>query len=103
MLETLVMLKYDCKQETGKWLKPRRYTMSDFHDRLLKAAGAASVGGSVGASIGGSVVSAVSGIGGSVFGPAGTFFGAAVGTGVGASVGGAIGAVSGFFGALLSD
>ena len=50
--------------------------MSDFLDRLLKAAGAASVGGSVGASIGGSVVSAVSGIGGSVFGPAGTFFGA---------------------------
>ena len=38
--------------------------MSKFSERFLRAAGAASVGGSAGASIGGSVVAGISAVGG---------------------------------------
>ena len=60
--------------------------MSDFNDVLLRAAGASSVGGTLGASIGGSVTV--------VFGPA------AIG---GAAIGGLIGSVVGGGASLLSD
>lgn len=44
-----------------------------FAEKLVKAAGAATVGGAAGAQIGGSVVAGVTAVGGSVVGPVGTF------------------------------